>query len=93
MKYKIALSLENASQNEGAAGNAVGTGVGAGMGLGMGFMMPQMIQQSMMSSMQGGGGEKESVMDKLKKLKELFDMGVISQEEFNQKKIKLMDQI
>lgn len=93
MKYKIALSLENASQNEGAAGGAVGTGVGAGMGLGMGFMMPQMIQQSMMSSMQGNSGEKETPMDKLKKLKELFDMGVITEVEFNEKKAKLMDQI
>jgi membrane protease subunit (stomatin/prohibitin family) len=93
MKYKIALSLENASQNEGAAGGAMGTGVGAGMGLGMGFMMPQMIQQSMMSSMQGNNSEKESPMDKLKKLKELLDMGVISEDEFNQKKSKLMDQI
>jgi len=93
MKYKIALSLENASQNEGAAGGAVGTGVGAGMGLGMGFMMPQMIQQSMMSSMQGNSGEKETPMDKLKKLKELFDIGVITEAEFNEKKAKLMDQI
>ena len=93
MKYKIALSLENASQNEGAAGGAVGTGVGAGMGLGMGFMMPQMIQQSMMSSMQGNSGERESPMDKLKKLKELFDMGIITEVEFNEKKAKLMDQI
>ena len=92
MKYKVALSIENASQNSGSAGDAMGGGLGAGMGLGMGFMMPQMIQQSMMSSMQGGG-EKESAMDKLKKLKELLDMGVISQEEFNQKKNKLMDQI
>lgn len=93
MKYKIALSLENASQNEGAAGGAVGTGVGAGIGLGMGFMMPQMIQQSMMSSMQGNSGEKETPMDKLKKLKELFDMGVITESEFNEKKAKLLDQI
>lgn len=93
MKYKIALSLENASQNEGAVGGAVGTGVGAGMGLGMGFMMPQMIQQSMMSSMHSNSGEKETPMDKLKKLKELFDIGVITDAEFNEKKAKLMDQI
>jgi len=92
MKYKVALSLENASQNQAGTGEAMGGGLGAGMGLGMGFMMPQMIQQSMASSMQGGG-EKETAMDKLKKLKELLDMGVISQDEFNQKKSKLMDQI
>ena len=93
MKYKIALSLENASQNEGIVGGTMGAGVGAGMGMGMGFMMPQMIQQSMMSSMQGGSTEKESPMDKLKKLKELLDMGIINEEEFTQKKNKLMEQI
>lgn len=92
MKYKIALSLENASQNQAGAGEAMGGGLGAGMGLGMGFMMPQMIQQSMMSSMPGTS-EKETAIDKLKKLKELLDLGVISQDEFNQKKNKLMDQI
>jgi membrane protease subunit (stomatin/prohibitin family) len=92
MKYKVALSLENASQNQAGTGEAMGGGLGAGMGLGMGFMMPQMIQQSMASSMQGSS-EKETAMDKLKKLKELLDMGVISQDEFNQKKSKLMDQI
>jgi len=96
MKYKVALSIENASKNPGgaggAAGDAMGGGLGAGMGLGMGFMMPQMIQQSMMSGPQGGG-EQESAMDKLKKLKELLDMGVITQEEFDQKKAKLMEQI
>jgi membrane protease subunit (stomatin/prohibitin family) len=92
MKYKVALSLENASQNQAGTGEAMGGGLGAGIGLGMGFMIPQIIQQSMMSSMQGSG-EKETAMDKLKKLKELLDMGVITQDEFNQKKSKLMDQI
>ena len=92
MKYKVAMSLENASQNQGAAGDNMGSGLGAGMGLGMGFMMPQMIQQSMASSVQGSG-DKETAIDKLKKLKELLDLGIISQDEFNQKKSKLMDQI
>lgn len=92
MKYKVAMSLENASKNQGGVGDAMGGGLGAGMGLGMGFMMPQMIQQSMMSDMQGTG-DKETAIDKLKKLKELLDLGVISQDEFNQKKSKLMDQI
>lgn len=92
MKYKVAMSLENASQNQGAAGENMGSGLGAGMGLGMGFMMPQMIQQSMVSSLHGSE-DKETAIDKLKKLKELFDLGIISQDEFNQKKSKLMDQI
>jgi membrane protease subunit (stomatin/prohibitin family) len=94
MKYKVALSLENASQNQGLAGAGVGAGIGSGMGLGMGFMIPQMIQQSMMASSQPANNiDKESPMDKLKKLKELLDIGVITMEEFNSKKSKLMDQI
>lgn len=92
MKYKIAMSIENASQNQGDSGNMTGAGLGAGIGLGMGFSMPQMIQQSMMSS-SNTQNEKESPMDKLKKLKELLDLGVISQDEFNEKKSKLMDLI
>lgn len=92
MKYKVAMSFENASQNQGAAGDNMGGGLGAGMGLGMGFMMPQMIQQSMASGIQVNG-DKETAIDKLKKLKELLDLGIISQDEFNQKKSTLMDQI
>ncbi len=37
--------------------------------------------------------EKEDPMEKLKKLKELHDMGVISDEEFEEKKKKLMELI
>jgi hypothetical protein len=36
---------------------------------------------------------EESALDKIKKLKELLDLGVISQEEFDEKKQKLMDSI
>ena len=89
MKYKIALSMEKSAENPGGISSA---GMGMGTGLGMGFMMPQIIQQSMNPSSQQGN-EKDSAMDKLKKLKELLDLGVITQEEFNQKKSKLMDQI
>ncbi len=95
MKYKVAMSIDNASKSGGeggGAGGAMGAGMGAGMGMGMGFMMPQMIQQSMMSG-SGNNQDSESPMDKLKKLKELLDLGVISQEEFDQKKVKLMKQI
>jgi len=90
MKYKIALSLENASKNQGSAGDAVGGGIGAGMGLGMGLILPQIIQQSMNPNNQT---TKESAMDKLKKLKELLDLGVISTNEFEEKKVKLMNEI
>tara|TARA_B110000211_G_scaffold94725_1_gene110479 strand:- start:70 stop:1050 length:981 start_codon:yes stop_codon:yes gene_type:complete len=88
MKYKVAMSLQDAAQNE---SGGMGAMVGAGAGLGMGFAMPGMIQQSMGGAM--GGGANESAMDKLKKLKELLDMEAITKEEFEVKKKELMNKM
>jgi membrane protease subunit (stomatin/prohibitin family) len=84
MKLKIANSLADAAKNNGNAG----AGLGLGAGLGMGMAMPNMIQQSMNSS-----GSAESVTDKLKSLKELLDMGALTQDEFQTKKKELLKQI
>jgi len=88
MKYKVAMSLQDAAQNE---GGAMGGMIGAGAGLGMGFAMPGMIQQAMGGAM--GGGTQESAMDKLKKLKELLDMEAITMEEYDEKKKELMNKM
>ncbi len=83
MKLKIADSLGDAAKNNGAAG----TGLGLGAGIGMGMALPNMIQQSMNPQ------NNESVADKLKKLKELLDMGALTQDEFDTKKKELLKQI
>lgn len=83
MKLKIADSLADAAKND----NGENTGVGVGAGIGMGMMLPNIIQQSLQS--QSG----ESVADKLKKLKELLDIGAITQQEFDNKKKQLLKQI
>ena len=83
MKLKIADSLGDAAKNNGAAG----TGLGLGAGIGMGMALPNMIQQSMTPQ------NNESIADKLKKLKELLDMGALSQQEFDDKKKELLKQI
>jgi membrane protease subunit (stomatin/prohibitin family) len=83
MKLKIADSLGDAAKNNGAAG----TGLGLGAGIGMGMALPNMIQQSMNPQ------NNESVSDKLKKLKELLDMGALSQQEFDDKKKELLKQL
>ena len=90
MKYKVAMSMEDAAKNE---SGGMGAMVGAGAGLGMGFAMPSMIQQSMAGATQGGGGSTSSPLDKLKKLKELLDMEAITQEEYEEKKKELMNKI
>jgi membrane protease subunit (stomatin/prohibitin family) len=82
MKLKIADSLGDAARNNGTAG----TGLELGAGIGMGMVLPNIIQQSMSPQ------NNESVSDKLKKLKELLDIGALSQQEFDDKKMELLKQ-
>ena len=89
LKYKAALAMESAAENPGGVASA---GVGMGAGMGMGFMLPQMLSGAMQSG-QGQGQQSTSPMDKLKKLKELLDMGALSQEEYDKKKEKLLGEI
>jgi membrane protease subunit (stomatin/prohibitin family) len=83
MKLKIADSLGDAAKNN----DSTGVGLGLGAGIGMGMALPNMIQQSMHPQ------NNENVSDKLKKLKELIDMGVLSQQEFDDKKKELLKQL
>lgn len=90
LKFKAATALGAAAENP---GGTAATGVGMGAGVGMGFMMPQMLQSAMQSGQGGPGVAKEEPAEKIKKLKELLDMGAISEEEFNSKKEKLLEEI
>jgi membrane protease subunit (stomatin/prohibitin family) len=83
MKLKIADSLGDAAKNN----SGVGNGLGLGAGIGMGMILPNIIQQSMTNQ------TNESTTDKIKNLKELLDIGAISQEEFDVKKKELLKQI
>ena len=87
MKYKAAISLQDAAQNP-SGGAAAGVGVGAGMG--MGFMLPQMLAGSMQPMQNSDSQASTNPMDKLKSLKELLDIGAISQKEYDTKKEKLL---
>ena len=92
LKFKAATALSDAANNPG--GGAASDGVGIGAGMGMGFMLPQMLAGAMQGGQQQGGGQQgPSPMDKLKKLKELLDLGALSQEEYDAKKDKLLGEI
>lgn len=82
MKLKIADSLGKATE-----GGGMSDGLGLGAGLGMGMAMPNMINQAMQSN------TSESITDKLKSLKELLDLGALTQDEFEDKKKELLKQI
>ena len=74
-------AMRDAANNEGGAGMVMGMGVG----MQTGSMMNQ-NQQPQQNSQQ-----TESPMDKLKKLKELFEMELISESEYTEKKKVILD--
>ncbi|MDB0040629.1 SPFH domain-containing protein [Algibacter sp.] len=89
MKFQMGQSMEKAAENT-SGGASEGLGLGAGVG--MGFMMPQMFNQAMQQNNQSANSEEDS-FTKLKKLKELLDMGAIEQDEFNEAKKRILNNI
>ena len=105
MKYKTARAIGDAAQGGGGTGDTMGAGLGVGMGAGLGAMLPQMMREAMQS---GGGTAQPApaaptaaapapadnpVAGRLRQLKELLDQGLISQDEFNAKRQKLLDEM
>jgi membrane protease subunit (stomatin/prohibitin family) len=90
MKFQMGQSMEKAAENP--TGNA-GEGMGLGTGLGMGFMIPRMMNQTMQQQNNQSTNTEEDSFAKLKKLKELLDMGAIDQEEFNETKKRLLNNL
>jgi len=86
--------MKNVSTNEGAGGIAA-MGAGLGMGLNMGSAMGGMMQQGITQNpMQNQPSPTTNpTMEKLKQLKDMFDMGLISQADFDSKKQELLTQL
>lgn len=87
--------LKTVAQNPGAGGL---TSAGAGIGIGMaaGNVFGNIGQQTLQGATQGvqtPAGQPDSVMAKLKQVKELLDMGLITQEDFEAKKKELLSQL
>lgn len=89
MKFQMGQSMEKAAENP--TGNA-GEGMGLGTGLGMGFMIPQMMNQTMQQKNSSTNSDEDS-FTKLKKLKELLDMGAIDQNEYNEAKKRILNSL
>jgi membrane protease subunit (stomatin/prohibitin family) len=94
--------MKNISLNEGAAGGMAAAGAGLGMGFGVAGMMGGMMQQGMGNNPMGGGNPMQPqqqapaanpMMEKLKQLKDMLDMGLITQEDFEQQKQKILSQM
>ena len=74
---------EAGAKNEGAGGGMMQ----AGMGMGMGQMMGQMMGQINTGSQQ----QADDPAAKIQKLKGMLDQGLITQEDFNAKKAKILE--
>ena len=84
--------LDKAAQNQGVAGSMLAGGLGLGMGLGAGVPLGQNLGQnlSINQNQQGQTSNLGSITEKLKQLKDLFDLELITQADFEEKKRDLL---
>lgn len=80
-------TMEKAADNEGMAGGAMG----AGMGFGMGNQMGNLVNNAMGDAT--SNKSSDDPMAKMKKLKQMLDEGLITQEEYDAKKKDLLDKM
>jgi membrane protease subunit (stomatin/prohibitin family) len=85
MKFQVANAIGDAANNSGGSGDAFNTGAG----LALGMLLPQMMN----SSMNKTTSNSIEPMEKIKKLKELLELGAITQAEFDEKKVSLLKEI
>jgi membrane protease subunit (stomatin/prohibitin family) len=87
-------TLEKAAENEGTAGAALAGGLGLGMGLGAGLPAGQQVGQAMKTEPnQSPDTQADDSMVKLQKLKQMLDSGLITTEDFENKKNQILDQL
>ncbi len=100
MKFKTAMAMEKAAENEGAGGTA-----GLGVGLGAGMTMANMMMGSMQQNQQNPQNQQQNnqqapvqqsqddVLATIEKLAKLKDAGALTQEEFDTKKKDLLSKL
>ena len=99
MKFKTAMAMEKAAENEGAGGTA-----GLGVGLGAGMTMANMMMGSMQQNQQNPQNQQQQnnppvqqsqddVLATIEKLAKLKDAGALTQEEFDTKKKDLLSKL
>jgi membrane protease subunit (stomatin/prohibitin family) len=98
-QYEVAANIGTAAANEGGLAG-IGAGLGAGMGIGqaMGQALGQAMQPAGAQGTPSAGGaagkdSPQDVMQLLEKLHDLRTKGVLSDDEFNQKKAELLKKL
>ncbi len=83
--------LNNAATNEGD--NSVGALLGAGIGLGAGIPVGSKIGQNIDVGSKGAEVSASDPTEKLRKLKELYEEGLISEEQFESKRAQIIEDL
>ena len=93
-QFQTAQSMEKAAENPGG-GASEGIGMGMGMGMANAMMNQQMqqMQQNPQNPPAAKAQSREEIMDTLKQLGELKESGVLTQEEFDNKKKELLSRL
>lgn len=92
-QFQQSQAIEKAAENP---GGGAGEGIGMGMGFGMANMMMNQNQQQQQQNSQAPSSKaqtREEIMQTLKELGELKTAGVLTDEEFNQKKTELLSRL
>jgi membrane protease subunit (stomatin/prohibitin family) len=88
MQLQAADAMRDAANAPG--GSLAGAGVGVGAGMTLGQMMTQSMQQGMG---QGAGAAAADPVAKLQQLKQMLDAGLITQDEYDQKKTDILSKM
>jgi len=89
-QYKTAKAIGDAAKNPGDMGGAMGAGLGAGLGMAMAQGMAQAAQAQAPAA---AAPAQPSPEDRLAKLKNLFDKGLISQDEYEAKRKEILAEL
>lgn len=84
--------LNNAANNtsDGALGNFLGAGLGLGAGLPLGQQLGQQMTTTSTSSSQTGAEQSGDHITRLKQIKEMFEEGLITQQQYDQKRDEIL---
>lgn len=100
MKYKTAIAMEKAAENE--SGGAAGIGAGLGAGMTMANMMGQQFQNMQQNTNQQNTNQQnqepvkmsaDEIMSTIEKLGKMKESGLITAEEFDAKKKDLLSKL
>jgi membrane protease subunit (stomatin/prohibitin family) len=99
MQYQTAQAIPKFAEGAGHGGGIAGDAMGLGAGVALGQVLAQNLQAGLQSapaaaaSLAAAGMKPEDVMATLEKLADLKSKGILTQEEFDAKKVELLKKL